>query len=84
MEVKADFFFKSRSLANSSGAELHLWRHNPSFPRFKDQSHTESVRTQPGRTHFTTNVCGRKSSSELFPLATTHAKVANSGKSEVW
>jgi len=31
----------------------------------------------------TTNVCGRKSSSELFPLATTHAKVANSGNSEV-
>jgi len=30
-----------------------------------------------------TNVCGRKSSSELFPLATTHAKVANSGNSEV-
>jgi len=31
----------------------------------------------------TTNVYGRKSSSELFPLATTHAKVANSGNSEV-
>jgi len=30
-----------------------------------------------------TNVCGRKSSSELFHLATTHAKVANSGKSEM-
>jgi len=30
-----------------------------------------------------TNVCGRKSSSEHFPLATTHAKVANSGNSEV-
>jgi len=26
------------------------------------------------------NVCWQKSSSELFPLATTHAKVANSGK----
>ena len=24
-----------------------------SFPRFKDQSHTEGVRTQPGRTRFT-------------------------------
>jgi len=31
----------------------------------------------------TTNVFRRKSSSELFPLATTHAKVANSCKSEV-
>jgi len=31
----------------------------------------------------TTNAFGRKSSSELFPLATTHSKVANSGKSEV-
>ena len=31
----------------------------------------------------TTNVCGRKSSCETFPLATTHAKVANSGNSEV-
>jgi len=31
----------------------------------------------------TTNVCERKSSSEIFPLATTHAKVANSGNSEV-
>jgi len=30
-----------------------------------------------------TNVSGRKSSSELFPLAPTHAKLANSGKSEV-
>jgi len=29
------------------------------------------------------NVCGRKSSSKLFPLATIHAKVANSGSSEV-
>jgi len=28
----------------------------------------------------TTNVCWRKSSCELFPLATTHTKVANSGK----
>jgi len=27
----------------------------------------------------TINVCWKKSSSELFPLATTHAKVANSG-----
>jgi len=26
------------------------------------------------------NVCGRKSSCELLPLATTHTKVANSGK----
>jgi len=31
----------------------------------------------------TSSVCGRKSSSELFPLATTHAKVANSGNGEV-
>jgi len=30
-----------------------------------------------------TNVCGRKSSSELFHLATTRVKVVNSGKSEV-
>jgi len=30
-----------------------------------------------------TNVCGRKSASEHFPLATTHAKIANSGNSEV-
>jgi len=30
-----------------------------------------------------TNVCGRKSSRELSSLATTHAKVANSAKSEV-
>jgi len=30
-----------------------------------------------------TNVCEWQSSSELFPLATTHAKVANSGNSEV-
>jgi len=28
----------------------------------------------------TINVFGRKTSCELFPLATTHAKVANSGK----
>jgi len=28
-------------------------RHNPSFPRFEDQSHTEGVQTQPGRTRFT-------------------------------
>jgi len=28
----------------------------------------------------TTNVCRRKSSCEPFPLATTHGKVANSGK----
>jgi len=28
----------------------------------------------------TINVCWRKSSCELFPCATTHAKVANSGK----
>jgi len=28
----------------------------------------------------TINVCWRRSSCELFPLATTHAKVANSGK----
>ena len=28
----------------------------------------------------TINVCWRKSSCELFPLATTHAKIANSGK----
>jgi len=26
--------------------------HNPSFPRFEDQSHAEAVRTQPGRTFF--------------------------------
>jgi len=32
----------------------------------------------------TTNVCGRKSSFEILPMATTHAKVANSGNSEVW
>jgi len=31
----------------------------------------------------TTNVCGQKSSCELFPLATTQAKVANSGNSDV-
>jgi len=30
-----------------------------------------------------TNACGWKSSCEVFPLATTHAKVANSGNSEV-
>jgi len=30
-----------------------------------------------------TNVCGRKSSSELFRLAATHAKAANSDNSEV-
>jgi len=28
------------------------WRHNPSFPRFEDQSHPEGVRTQAGRTCF--------------------------------
>jgi len=35
------------------------------------------------RTAIATNMCGRKCSCELFPLATTHAKVANSGNSEV-
>jgi len=28
---------------------------DPSFPRFEDQSHTEGVRTQPGRTRFRGN-----------------------------
>jgi len=31
----------------------------------------------------TINVCGRKTSCELFPLATTHAKVANSGRGKM-
>jgi len=44
------------SLADSPGVELHLWHHNLSFPRFEDQSHTEGVRTQPGRTRFTSQV----------------------------
>jgi len=35
------------------------------------------------RRAFTTNVCGWKSFCELFPLATTQAKVVNSGNSEV-
>ena len=44
------------SLADSPGTELHLWHHNPSFPRFEDQSHTEGVRTQLGCTRFTSQV----------------------------
>ena len=31
----------------------------------------------------TINVCWRKSSCEIFPLATTHAKVANSGSGKI-
>jgi len=31
-----------------------------------------------------TNVCGRKSSSELFSLATAHTKVVNSGNGDAW
>jgi len=31
----------------------------------------------------TTNVCEKKSSYELFPLATTHAKLAYSGSGKV-
>jgi len=32
----------------------------------------------------TINVCWRKSSCELFPLATSYAKVANSGSGKMW
>jgi len=32
----------------------------------------------------TINVCWRKSSCELFSLATTHAKLANSGSGKQW
>ena len=35
------------------------------------------------RRAITTNVCGRKSSFEFFPLATIHAKVVNSGSGKV-
>ena len=40
------------------------------------------IQNQPKtvRRAITTNVCRRKSSCELFPLVTTHAKVANSGE----
>ena len=39
-------------MADSSGAELTSMTSHPSFPMFEDQSHTEGVRTQPGRAHF--------------------------------
>jgi len=38
---------------------------------------------QTVRRAVTVNVCGRKSSCELFSLATTHAKLANSGSGEM-
>jgi len=41
------------SLANSYGAWLtSMMSQSQSFPRFEDHSHTEGVRIQPGRTHF--------------------------------
>jgi len=50
----------------------------PDYLKKNIQSQHKTVRRA-----VTTSVCGRKSSSELFPLATTHAKVANSDNSEV-